>query len=83
MVIGTHSFAAPVKPPRQYAYMNRKITDPRHPFCAHCGCLDKRCNECTALQWAVLPYVYDAALLGIKDLPVFVPLDEHPNDFCV
>ncbi|MBQ7378170.1 MAG: hypothetical protein IJW70_12195 [Clostridia bacterium] len=63
--------------------MNRKITDPRHPFCAHCGCLDKRCNECTALQWAVLPYVYDAALLGIKDLPVFVPLDEHPNDFCV
>lgn len=76
VVVASRSFASPVKPPRQYAYMNRKITDPRHPFCARCGCLDRRCERCTALQWAVLPYVCDAALLGIKNLPVFVPWDE-------
>lgn len=76
VVVASRSFEAPVKPPRQYAYMNRKITDPRHPLCARCGCLDGRCRQCTALQWAVLPYVCDAALLGIKNLPVFVPWGE-------
>ena len=61
----------PVKPPRQYAYMSRKITDPRKPLCARCGCLDARCASCLAVRWAVLPFVCDASLLGIKALPHF------------
>lgn len=61
----------PVKPPRQYAYMSRKITDPRRPLCARCGCLDARCASCLAVRWAVLPFVCDVALLGIKALPHF------------
>lgn len=71
VVSGMRTFAAPIQPPKQYAYMHRKITDPRHPFCARCGCLDKRCADCMILQMAILPYVCDAALLGIKDLPYF------------
>lgn len=67
VMFGTRTHQAPVKPPRQYAYMHKKITDPQHPYCARCGCLDKRCAACTAVQWAILPYVCDAALLGIKN----------------
>lgn len=61
----------PVKPPRQYAYMSRKITDPRKPLCARCGCLDAHCASCQLMRWAVLPFVCDAALHGIKALPRF------------
>ncbi len=68
---GVRIGASPVKPPKQYAYMSKKITDPRKPLCARCGCLDARCKSCTAIQFAVLPYVIDAALHGIKDLPHF------------
>ena len=64
---------APVKPPKQYAYLHRKITDPHKPLCARCACLDKRCASCTITRWAVLPYVCDAALLGIKAQPYFFP----------
>lgn len=67
VVLGERTYTSPIKPPRQYAYMNRKITDPRHPFCALCGCLDERCATCVAVQWAILPCVCDAALLGIKN----------------
>ncbi len=70
-VLGTHTFASAVKPPRQYAYMQRKITDPKHPFCARCACLDARCKACTVTEWAVMPCVCDAALLGIKNYFVF------------
>lgn len=61
----------PVIPPKQYSYMSRKITDPHKPLCARCGRLDARCAHCTAVQWSVLPYVCDTALLGIKTLPHF------------
>lgn len=67
IAFGTRDYQASVKPPRQYAYLHRKITDPQHPYCARCGCLDKRCATCMAVQWAVMPYVCDAALLGIKN----------------
>ena len=69
--VGAHTYTASLKPPRQYAYMSRKITDPHKPLCACCQCLDARCTSCMALQWAVLPYVCDAALLGIKAEPMF------------
>ena len=69
--VGALSDVSPVKPPRQYAYMSRKITDPRKPLCARCGCLDARCASCLAVRWAVLPFVCDASLLGIKALPQF------------
>ena len=68
---GIREESLPIKPPKQYAYMHKKITDPRHPFCARCGCLDARCADCTVLQWAVLPCTSDAALLGIKNYFVF------------
>lgn len=71
IALGARSCALPIKPPRQYAYMSRKITDPRKPLCARCQCLDARCATCTAVQWVVLPYVCDAALLGIKTFPDF------------
>ncbi len=71
VALGARTFALPVKPPKQYAYMSRKITDPRKPLCARCGCLDTRCKSCTVIQFAALPYVCDAALLGIKALPHF------------
>ena len=67
VVLGERTYASHIKPPRQYAYMNKKIIDPRHPYCTRCGCLDKHCADCIAVQWAVLPYVCDAALLGIKN----------------
>lgn len=69
--LGALTDALPIKPPRHYAYMSRKITDPRKPLCARCGCLDKRCATCLAVRWAVLPFVCDTALLGIKALPRF------------
>jgi hypothetical protein len=69
--VGARTGSLPVKPPKQYAYMTHKITDPYKPLCARCGCLDVHCASCTAVQWAVLPYVCDAALLGIKALPRF------------
>ncbi len=69
--VGARVSASPVKPPKQYAYMSHKIADPHKPLCARCGCLDARCATCTAVQWAVLPYTCDAALLGIKTLPHF------------
>lgn len=68
---GVWASISPVKPPKQYAYMSRKITDPRRPLCARCGCLDARCASCLAVRWAVLPFVCDASLLGIKALPHF------------
>lgn len=71
VTLGARTYASAVKPPKQYAYMSRKITDPRKPLCVRCHCLDARCASCTAVQWAVLPYVCDAALLGIKTLPYF------------
>ena len=71
VLFGTRMAKMPIKPPKQYAYMHKKITDPRHPFCARCGCLDERCADCTVLQWAVLPYISDAALLGIKNYFLF------------
>ena len=71
VVHGVRTETSPVQPPKQYAYLSKKITDPRKPLCARCGCLDARCKACTAIQVAVLPYVCDAALLGIKDLPQF------------
>ena len=71
VTLGARTFASAVKPPKQYAYMSRKITDPRKPLCVRCHCLDKRCASCTAVQWAVLPYVCDVAVLGIKALPYF------------
>ena len=67
VVVGERTIASAIKPPRQYAYLHKKITDPRHPYCARCGCLDARCEDCMTVQWAVLPYVCDAALLGIKN----------------
>ena len=67
VMLGTRTYQAPIKPPKQYAYMHKKITDPQHPYCARCACLDKRCAVCTAVEWAILPYVCDAALLGIKN----------------
>lgn len=67
VVLAERTFASFIKPPKQYAYMHRKITDPRYPLCVRCGCLDARCASCTVVQWAVLPYVCDAALLGIKN----------------
>lgn len=67
VMFGTRTHQAPVKPPKQYAYMHKKITDPQHPYCARCACFDKRCAVCTAVEWAILPYVCDAALLGIKN----------------
>lgn len=67
VVLAERVFVSVIKPPKQYAYMHRKITDPRYPLCARCGCLDARCASCTVVQWAVLPYVCDAALLGIKN----------------
>lgn len=67
VTFGARTYVAPVKPLQQYAYLHKKITDPHHPYCARCGCLDKRCAVCTAVQWVVLPYVCDAALLGIKN----------------
>lgn len=67
IVLAERTFASPIKPPKQYAYMHRKITDPRYPLCVRCGCLDARCASCTVVQWAVLPYVCDTALLGIKN----------------
>ena len=67
LTFGSRTYASPVKPLQQYAYLHKKITDPHHPYCARCICLDKRCAVCTAVQWVVLPYVCDAALLGIKN----------------
>ena len=69
--VGARRYLLPIRPPKQYSYMQKKITDPHKPLCARCGCLDKRCADCTAVQWAVLPYVSDAALLGIKAEPLF------------
>lgn len=71
VAIGARVFASAGNPPKQYAYMSRKITDPRKPLCARCHCLDARCASCTAMQWAVLPFVCDVALLGIKAEPCF------------
>lgn len=68
---GVWASISPVKPPKQYAYMSRKITDPRRPLCARCGCLDARCASCKLVCWAVLPFISDVALHGIKDLPHF------------
>ncbi|MBQ2256710.1 MAG: hypothetical protein II330_07575 [Clostridia bacterium] len=71
VALGTRQYGDAIKPPRQYAYMSAKITDPRKPLCARCRCLDAHCSACTAVQWAVLPYVCDVALLGIKAEPYF------------
>ena len=71
VTLGARTFASALKPPKQYAYMSRKITDPRKPLCVRCHCLDARCASCRAVQWAVLPFVCDAVLLGIKALPYF------------
>ncbi len=71
VAIGARTFVSSIKPPKQYAYLHRKITDPRKPLCARCQCLDTRCASCTVTAWAVLPYVCDAALLGIKAMPRF------------
>jgi hypothetical protein len=71
VALGTRQYGDAIKPPRQYAYMSAKITDPRKPLCARCHCLDAHCSACTAVQWAVLPYVCDVALLGIKAEPYF------------
>lgn len=68
---GVWASISPVKPPKQYAYMSRKITDPRRPLCARCGCLNARCASCKLVCWAVLPFISDVALHGIKDLPHF------------
>ncbi len=67
VIYGVREESSGIKPLRQYAYLHKKITDPQHPYCARCGCLDKRCATCMAVQWAVMPYVCDAALLGIKN----------------
>ncbi len=71
VAVGARTYASPLKPPKQYSYLHKKITDPQKPLCAECGCLDRRCASCTAVQWAVLPYACDAALLGIKAEPYF------------
>lgn len=71
VAVGALIDTVPIVPPKQYAYLQKKITDPRKPLCARCGCLDARCTTCTLVRWAVLPYVCDAALQGIKTLPYF------------
>lgn len=67
VIFGTRACRSPIRPPKQYAYLHKKITDPQHPYCARCGCLDKHCATCRTVQWALMPYACDAALLGIKN----------------
>lgn len=71
VIVGRRDGVAPYKPPRQYSYMHSKIGDPARPLCNLCGSYDAHCARCVALRWAVLPYVTDQALLGIKNCIVF------------
>ena len=71
VIVGRRDGVAPYKPPKQYSYMHSKIGDSARPLCNLCGCYDAHCVCCTALRWAVLPYVTDQALLGIKNYIVF------------
>lgn len=71
VIVSRRDGAAPLKPPKQYAYMHKKIGDPTRPLCNLCGRFDAHCARCVAVRWAVLPYVTDQALLGIKNCLVF------------
>lgn len=67
VTVGRRDRPEPRKPPKQYAYMHRKIGDPARPLCNLCGRYDQSCDDCVAVRWAVLPFVTDRALLGIKN----------------